>query len=69
MAQHLNHPAITDMLENRQYKRLMQEHEKLEAEIAAEQSSPAANWQDIKRLKVEKLHVVERLSFLKRQGG
>lgn len=67
MAQHLNHPLMTDMLEDRHYKRLLQEHEKLEAEIAAEQASPAADWLGVKRLKVEKLHVAERLEQLRRQ--
>lgn len=67
MAQHLNHPLMTDMLEDRQYKRLLQEHEKLEAEIAAEQASPSADSLGVKRLKVEKLHVAERLEDLRKR--
>jgi hypothetical protein len=67
---HTNHPVVKAFRhgENIYGRKLAEEHETLEEELAAETRRPAADWDRIKSLKVRKLRIAQQLEQL-RQGA
>ncbi|MBI1308766.1 MAG: DUF465 domain-containing protein [Proteobacteria bacterium] len=64
--QHLNHPIMEDLLEDKQYQRKLAEHERLEEEIALAQKGALVDVDQVKQLKARKLRVADEMEALRR---
>lgn len=64
--QHLNHPIAENLMEDREYKRLVDKHDRLEEELRETQKGLAVDWDGVKLIKRDKLKVAEAMESIRR---
>lgn len=64
--QHMNHPIEEDLMRDTQYKRLVEKHDRLEAELQERQKGLSVDWDGVKLIKKDKLKVAEEMEAIRR---